>query len=203
MTNEYLDSFNGLGKSAIEATKELVEINGRLMSKILENQIKLANSFVESSEKQVASVSQNSDPKDFVATQAALLEEYAGKLADAAQSNAQLARQASEEMKSWFEKGVKTADQNLKNAAKASSATPTKTTSPKPATPKPSTTKSRTPRPAAKKTSSKRATATKTAPAPATKAKPVKKPATKKTPAKTAAKTPSVKTPASKPAPKK
>ncbi len=131
MTNEYLDSFNGLGKSAIEATRELVEINGRLMGKILENQIKLANIFVESGEKQISSVSQSKDPKAFVATQTAFLEEYAETLAEAAQANAALAQQASAEMKSWFEKSIKNTTEEVPVKMAADKPAAKKTATPK------------------------------------------------------------------------
>jgi|GEM_PF-631271 hypothetical protein len=172
MTNEYLDSFNGFSKSAIEATKELVEINGRLMSKMLENQISIANTFVESSEKQVSSAGKSSDPKDFVAQQTALFEDYAAKLTQAAQANAKLAQQASEELKTWFEKGVKTADEAVKDVAKtAAAASPVKA-------------------PVAAKSPAKKAAPKKAAaPAAAPTAKPsVKKAAPKKVAAKPAAK---------------
>jgi ribosomal protein S17E len=155
MTNEYLDSFDGFGKSAIEATKELVEIIGRLMSKMLENQISVANMFIESGEKQVSSADANKDPKDFVASQTALIEEYAAKLTEAAQANTKLAQEAGEALKSWFEKGVKTADEAVKNAAKT--AAPATAVS-RPAAAKPAPAKKGAPKKSsAKKTSAKTA----------------------------------------------
>lgn len=206
MSNEYLDSFNGFGKSAIDATKELVEINSKLMSKMLENQISLANTFVESSEKQVATAGKTADPKDFIASQTALFEEYSAKLAEAAQANAKLAQDAGEELKTWFEKGVKTADEAVKDAAKKSaSASPMKTATPtkakaKKAAPKAASNTTAAPKKAAPKKASPKKTATKTktasastkepaAPKAATAAKkPAAKPVAKKAPAKTAVK---------------
>ena len=135
MKNEYLDSINLFGKSAVESTKELVEINSRLMSKMLENQISVANLLIESSEKQISSAGGKTDPKDLLASQTALYEEYASKFAEAAQANAKLAQQAGEELKTWFEKGVKTADEAVKGVASSvatasqASSAPTKATS--------------------------------------------------------------------------
>ena len=176
MTNQYADSFNEFGKSAIEATKELVEINSRLMSKMLENQIRVANMFVESSEKQVSSVS-TADPKDFVASQTAFFEEYATKLTEVAQANAKLAQEAGEELKTWFEKGVKTADEVVKDAAKTAA-----TVSPIQSVAKKAPAKKAAPKTAASAPKTKKA-APKSAPATA-----ASKTATKKAPAKKAAK---------------
>lgn len=183
MTNQYADSFNEFGKSAIEATKELVEINSRLMSKMLENQISVANMFVESSEKQVSSVS-TADPKDFVASQTAFFEEYATKLTEVAQANAKLAQEAGEELKTWFEKGVKTADEVVKDAAKTAA-----TVSPIQPVAKIAPAQKTSAKKAAPKTAPvvKPATAKKTAKAsakPAAKKAPAKKAPAKKAPAK-------------------
>ena len=204
MSNEYLDSFNGFGKSAIDATKELVEINSKLLSRMLENQISLANTFVESSEKQVAKAGKNADPKDFIASQTALFEEYSAKLAEAAQANAKLAQDASEELKVWFEKGVKTADEAVKDAAKSAAAAspiktaatvkaPAKKAAPKKAAPKTAAPKKAAAKPKAAPVSAKKPVTPK---APAATKKPAAKPAAKKAPAKTAAKPAAKKAPA-------
>lgn len=127
MQKEYINTFSGFGKSAVDATKELVEINSRLMSKILESQIKLTHVFVESSEKQISALSNMKDPSSFVETQTALFEDYSAKMTEAAQTSAQLAQEAAEELKAWFEKGVKTGEEAVKEVAvKAAAAAPIK-----------------------------------------------------------------------------
>lgn len=131
MKTDMMISFSDYGKTAIAATKELVDINSKMMGKVLDAQISLANLYVESSEKQLATIQAADDPKDYMAKQAALLEEYSAKLADAAQANVKLAQEVSEELKGWFEKGVKTADKAVKKAA--AEATPIKAAPKKPA----------------------------------------------------------------------
>lgn len=131
MKNDMMISFSDYGKTAIAATKELVDINSKMMGKVLDAQISLANLYVESGEKQLATIQAANDPKEYMAKQAALLEEYSAKLADAAQSNVKLAQEVSEELKDWFEKGVKTADKAVKKAA--ADAAPMKAAPKKPA----------------------------------------------------------------------
>lgn len=126
MQTDILNSVNGYSADAISSAKELVEINSRLMSKLLESQISMANLFVAGSEKQLDVAKSTTDPKEFIASQTALAEEFTGKLTEAAQANAAVAQQASEELKSWFEKGVeqgvKSADEVVQEVVKAASA---------------------------------------------------------------------------------
>lgn len=117
MTNDIFSAFTGYGKNSVEATKELVGINGKLMAKILDSQMALANLYVEGSEKQLEVASVSTDPKELIAAQTALVEEYSAKLTDFAQSSAQLAEEANAELKSWFEKGAKAGEEAVKEAA--------------------------------------------------------------------------------------
>ena len=119
MQTEFFNVFNLYGKEAIAATKELVAINSRLLSKVLESQVSLANLYVEGSEAQIEAAKDFSDLKTFVAKETALVEVYAGKLTEAAQSSVKLAQDTAEEFKGWFEKGLKTADEAVKEVAKA------------------------------------------------------------------------------------
>lgn len=118
MQKDVLNTVSSYSQDAMTAAKELIEINGRLFGKVLETQIGLANLCVEGSEKQIEASKDVSDVKDFMAKQTALVEEYAAKLSDAAQSTAKIAQESSEELKAWFEKGVKSADLAVKEAAK-------------------------------------------------------------------------------------
>lgn len=119
MQTEVFNVFNLYGKEAISATKELVAINSRLMGKVLEGQVALANLYVEGSEAQLEATKDISDLKTFVAKETALVEEYASKLTESAQSSVKLAQETAEEFKGWFEKGLKTADEAVKEVAKA------------------------------------------------------------------------------------
>jgi hypothetical protein len=110
MQENMMNSFSDYGKSAVVASKDLLEINSKLMGKLLEAQISLANLYVESSEKQLEAVKTFSEPKEYLTKQTALVEEFAAKLSETAQANVKLAQETGEEYKLWLEKGVKAAD---------------------------------------------------------------------------------------------
>ena len=107
MANDILKNFEKLNQSTIQATKELVEMNGKLMGKVLESQVELANLYIEGGEKQLAATKGAADPQEFVSRQSAVMQEYANKLAQVTEKNIKLAQQAGEDLKSWLEKNVK------------------------------------------------------------------------------------------------
>ena len=120
MQQEFLKSFDDYSKSAISASKELIDINSRVLNKVLETQITLANLAVEGGEKQLdLTAGSSTDPKAYVTKQTALIEELAAKLGEIAQANAKFAQEAQEDLKVWFEKGVATADNAVKEVAES------------------------------------------------------------------------------------
>ena len=124
MDQEYFKNFDAFGKSAFEATRELIEINGRVFEKVLEGQIGVANLLLEGSEKASSLAKEANDPQVYLKKQSALYEEYAGKFADAAQDSVKLVQDVSEDLKVWLENGVANADK----AGKAVVETATKAT---------------------------------------------------------------------------
>jgi hypothetical protein len=110
MTDDIMKNFQEFNKATINATKELVELNGRLMGKVLESQVELANLYIEGGEKQLEATKDVSDPQDFVKKQSAIMEEYTNKLSSLTESNIKLAQQAGEELKNWLNRNLKTAE---------------------------------------------------------------------------------------------
>jgi len=110
MADDILKNFEKLNQSTIQATKELVELNGKLMGKVLESQVELANLYIEGGEKQLAATKGASDPQEFVARQSTVMQEYANKLAQVTEKNIKLAQEAGEELKTWLKKNVKPFD---------------------------------------------------------------------------------------------
>ena len=80
MSDDIMKNFQDFNKATIDATKELVELNGRLMGKVLESQVQLANLYIEGGEKQLEATKDISDPQDFVKKQSVIIEEYTNKL---------------------------------------------------------------------------------------------------------------------------
>lgn len=107
MVDDILKNFEKLNQSTIQATRELVELNGKLMGKVLESQVELANLYIEGGEKQLAATKGASDPQEFITRQSTVMQEYANKLAQVTEKNIKLAQEAGEELKTWLEKNVK------------------------------------------------------------------------------------------------
>ena len=107
MTDDIMKNFENFNKATIQATKELVELNGKLMGKVLESQVELANLYIEGGEKQLEATKGVSDPQDFVSRQSRIMQEYSDKLANITERNIKLAQEAGEELKTWMEKNVK------------------------------------------------------------------------------------------------
>ena len=59
------------------------------------------------------------DPKAFIQYQSSLFEEYSEIFRTQAKANAKVFQEAGEKLKTWFEKGVKTADTAAKKASEA------------------------------------------------------------------------------------
>ena len=110
MAEDIMKNFQEFNKATIEATKELVELNGRLMGKVLESQVELAHLYIEGGEKQLEATKGISDPQDFVKKQSTIIEEYTTKLSRLTEENIKLAQQAGEELKDWLNRNIKAAE---------------------------------------------------------------------------------------------
>ena len=118
MQNDYFKSLNDFSANAMEAAKELGELNSKLMEKTIALQMKAADLMVEGSMKQGQMVQETKEVKDYLSKQASLVEEYANKFVDLAKSNVALAQEAGEEYKAWAEKNMRSVDAAAKTVAK-------------------------------------------------------------------------------------
>ena len=118
MAQEYFKNLDVFGKSAFEATRELIAINSRVFEKVLEGHIGVANLLVEGSEKAAKLAKEANDPQVYLTKQSALYEEYAAKFTDAAQEGVKLAQDAGDDLKVWLEHGLANADKAGKAAVK-------------------------------------------------------------------------------------
>jgi len=116
MQQELISNFNQFGKNVVSSVREFTDINGRLAGKVLESQIGLAKIFVETSAKQVDAAEAINSPVEYVNKQTALVEELSEKISDATKNSVSVAKEANLELKSWFEKGIKAADEAVKDA---------------------------------------------------------------------------------------
>ena len=102
MTDDIMKNLEAMNRRTLKATRELIDLNGKLMNRILQNQMELANLYIEGGERQLEAGQQSSDPGEYQKNQAAIMEEYSRKLAKVTEDNISLARQAGEELQNWF-----------------------------------------------------------------------------------------------------
>lgn len=122
MQQEFVNTMNDFGKTAVDAAKTLGEINSKLAEEVIERQLAVANLFVEGSVSQAKLAQESKDVKEYWSKQAALTDEYAGKAMDLAKKNVELAQKAGDEYKAWFEKGFAQANSAANEATKAATA---------------------------------------------------------------------------------
>jgi hypothetical protein len=113
----YFPKNDAFFNTAVSATKELVDINAKYASEVLQKSIGMANLYVENSEKQYQAASEVKDIKDFSATQSALVEDYTARITEVAEANMKIAQGATEEYQAWFKKNFEAAEVVAKEAA--------------------------------------------------------------------------------------
>ena len=120
MQSDLMNSMKDISKQAVESARDLGELNSKMIEKAIEQQMSITNMCVESGMKQVQLLQETRDVKEFWSKQASLVEEYAGKLMEAAKQQVEFAQKAGEEYKSWIEQGVKQATDTAKASTKKS-----------------------------------------------------------------------------------
>lgn len=123
MQDDLIRAFESFGKQAMESAKEVVECNSTFLNQILDAQVSLANLYVESSEKQLGLLESIKDPQEYISLQTQVVQEYAEKIAAAAQRNVEISQQAGEQVKEWVQQTTassKQAFQSAMDAAKSS-----------------------------------------------------------------------------------
>lgn len=116
MQDDLLQTFENFGKQAMKSAKEVVEYNNAFLNQVLESQVNLANLYVEGSEKQMSLLETIKDPQEYVSKQTEIVQEYAEKIAAAAQRNVEISQQASEQVREWVEQTSASSQEALQSA---------------------------------------------------------------------------------------
>lgn len=103
MQEDILKAFETFGKQAMASAKEVVDYNNAFLNQVLDAQVNIANLYVEGAEKQLALLEAIKEPGEYVEAQTRLVQEYAEKIAVAAQRNVEISQQASEQVKEWID----------------------------------------------------------------------------------------------------
>ena len=93
--------------NVLSTTREFVEINARYMGELLDNQVDLANFYVDSGEKALAAVNGVKDYHDLVMKQREMAEEFAAKVTDITERNLKLAQDTGKELQTLLNRNLK------------------------------------------------------------------------------------------------
>jgi len=93
-------------ENVLSATRDFVEINARYMDELLENQVDLANFYVDSGQKALEVVNDVKDYQDLVSKQKEFMEEYASKITEVAEKNIKLVQDTGKEIQELLNKNI-------------------------------------------------------------------------------------------------
>ncbi|MDQ4148269.1 MAG: phasin family protein, partial [Pseudomonadota bacterium] len=108
--NEFFNLYNVFAKTAVDATRQLTDINVRTYEKLLKRQVELTSDLVESAVKQGVS--------HYMAAQKQLAEDYADKAQKANKDTVRIITQAQDELNSYLEERLPAAMNEVKSAVK-------------------------------------------------------------------------------------
>jgi len=104
--NELIEKWTDLNKTAMEAIKELGEINTNAMSRLTQRQMDMMNVYMEGSAKQLEALNGSKNVQDIVASQSRLFTELNEKLMENARETLEVLVDTKEELSQWVEKGM-------------------------------------------------------------------------------------------------
>ncbi len=113
------DQWENVGRSTLQATKELEGIGTRVFERLAQEQAQFLSSCVDAGVKQFSLVSQTKDYRDLWTEQAKVASEYNDRLMSSAKNTADILNDARGELASWFERGLSSALATSQTAANA------------------------------------------------------------------------------------
>lgn len=109
MQNELIQQWTELNKTAMEAIKELGEINTNAMTRLTQRQMEMVSLYMEGSAKQLEALSQAKGVPDLITAQSQLFAELNEKLMENARQTLEVLVEVKTELSSWVEKSVQNA----------------------------------------------------------------------------------------------
>lgn len=107
--NELLKQWTEMNKSAMDAIKELGEINTSAMTRLTQRQMDMISLYMESGAKQLEMMSEVKNVQDLAAAQSKLFTEMNEKLLDNARQTVEVLVDVKAELSAWVEKGMQNA----------------------------------------------------------------------------------------------
>jgi len=118
MNDAINENLSKLGKSSYDSAKELYEINTNIAEQLIEQQLAIFNLGVEYTTRQLALTGQAKGYKEVVSGQTEIISDTISKAQGIARNSTDIVSESRDEVKVWFEKGVKEAEKSLQEVAK-------------------------------------------------------------------------------------
>lgn len=109
MNKDLVEGFAQFNKASLECVKHLSEINGRMMQRLGEKQLEVANEYVSGSVEQMEKLGSAEGVQDVFANQARLVADWNDKVMAHAKETATIVSEARDELQVWAEQSMKTA----------------------------------------------------------------------------------------------
>ncbi len=106
MENTFTNKWSSLAEDALKASKELEEINTKILDKVTENQINLSNAFLEANTNYFENLSESKKYPDLVAHHKQLLNNYSEVFLNATTNAGELATTVKAEYEEWIKRGI-------------------------------------------------------------------------------------------------
>jgi len=107
MQKDFVDGFAQFNKSSLESVKRLSEINARMIQRLGEQQLEVANEYVSGSVKHMEKLGSVEGVQDMFANQARLVSDWNDKAMAHAKETAKIVSEARDEFQVWAEQSVK------------------------------------------------------------------------------------------------
>jgi phasin family protein len=111
--NELIQQWTELNQAAMEAMKELGQINTNAMTRLTQRQMEMVSLYMEGSAKQLESLGHTKGVPDLISAQSQLFAELNEKLMANARQTLDVLVDVRTELSSWVEKSMKNASSNL------------------------------------------------------------------------------------------
>ena len=111
--NELIQQWTELNQAAMEAMKELGQINTNAMTRLTQRQMEMVSLYMEGSAKQLEALSHTKGVPDLISAQSQLFAELNEKLMANARQTLDVLVDVRTELSSWVEKSMKNASSNL------------------------------------------------------------------------------------------
>ena len=112
MENIASENWKKISEETLAASRELEEINNKIINKLTDNQINLAHSILEANARFVGGLITSQEYPYFVSNHAALLNNYNETISLATKITGSLLKNASCDYEDWFEESVRKSGKN-------------------------------------------------------------------------------------------